>query len=261
MKLKILTILAFIVLLLAAVLPMMASAVRDKEYAKDTLGFDEISSTGCTDQVTYKKSLPEGIKLQNGWGKFEGSDVVTCKITFWFILDESGDQMKIYLEDADDLGNEIKITIKSYDDETSVEVEDTYNGETETKEAKESVNSLGALGEAEITIKGTTAKTDATKKEITVTLEGTTVIDQFALQSADEELEMKERKFTTFVFKSQSTANVAYLDDIEITFGETETQGLSWLPLCGVGMVVGVLVMVKFNIWPFDKKGFIRRRF
>jgi len=261
MKLKILTVLVFIGILLAAVLPMSACAVRDKDTATDTLGFDEISSTGCTDDVTYKKSPPESIKLHSGWGKFDGSDVVTTSITFWFMFSESGMKMKLYIEDAEDGSNKIHITIKAYDDETSVEIEDRYNGKTEVKENKERVSSLHGFGEAKIVIQETGIKTDATKKEITVELEGTIVIDRFELLSAEEELELEERKFNTFTFKSQSSANVVYIDDIEITFGETKTKGLSWLPIIGVGGVIGVLGMVKFNVWPFEKKGFIRRRF
>jgi len=250
------TVLVALLMILCTV-PLDMVAASD-EAATDRSGFDEYSTSGCTDDGTIYHSASYGIRLISGWAKFEMSDFRELDLDFYVYFNGLNDKLVVTIEDEDDSSNEITITFTCKTaTETSVDVDDDYGASSSEDETK-AVDTYQTWQAVSIDISDTSESTDGTKTEISVSVGGTDFIDDMKLASAELSAKAKTRKLNDITFTSPTANDDATIDDVTADgdSGQNYTYTL-WGSIIGVSLVA---LTWHFNVPPFNKKGFIRRK-
>jgi len=229
---------------------MIAAADNDKTVTK-TAEFD--SQSGCEDSTSIKPSgETESIKMTSGdKGVIELDDWTTLDLTFQARVENTGDQFVLTLEDEDDSANYIEITITGWssNQQVKVEVDDHIEGSTASTDNTEDIGSgtgmVDTVVVVDIDIVETSKGTDGSKQQISVSVGGTDIIEDYELQSYELSTKTKERKLNDIITEVKVSGDIAYFDlyDAESSGGGGWGFNWTWIAI-GTGLVVLSLVVI-----------------
>jgi len=253
------TALVALILILCAV--PLATVAAEEASATDVSGFDNVSSSGCINNANISHSPSYSIYLNQGEANFNLKDFDTAKIDFYIYFRDYGDIFHLVIIDEDDTTNKVTVKIKCVSANTvDVTVEDSFKGQTETVTEREAITMKQQWKPISVKIVETDSATDGTIRTITVRVAGYESIDSMKLQSAEQSMDVKVRKWSQTVFKSPSSGHEIYIDDVYVTTGERSNYAFT-LTIVVILFATGFFIVAwRLDFWPFRERGYIKRR-
>ena len=243
-------ILSVIILISMAFAP--ADVSGESESATDISGFDDISSSGCTNDAAIYNSASNGIKLDSGWGEFSLASFPTLDMDFYLQIEDIQDEGILWITDSADTTNYVKLEFLCYSSgETKVSVTDTYLGDTNTGDNREHVDILDDWAQVDVIIARSDSDYDGSSTILNVDVGSEDLLIDWVLRDAEISTTKSVRNFDTIKFESESDSDEIHLDDIEIdTGGDASDWTLTWL--IG-GLIIAYVVLAGIvGFWPFN---------